>query len=134
MSANVLNREDILQADDIQIELVPVPEWGGEVYAKGMTGSERDRFETSIIMVDGKSNQKLNLADMRAKLCALAICDEDGKKLFTQADIKELGKKSAAALQRVFKVAQRLSGLTDDDVNELSEGLEESPFVDSPSD
>jgi len=134
MSANVLNRDDILQADDVQIESVPVPEWGGDVYVKGMTGSERDRFETSIIMVDGKSNQKLNLADMRAKLCKETLCDVDGKKLFTQADVKELSNKSAAALQRVFKVAQRLSGLTDDDLNELSEGLEESPFDDSASD
>jgi hypothetical protein len=31
-----------------------------------------------------------------------------------------LGEKSAAALQRVFEVGQRLSGLSDDDVEELA--------------
>jgi hypothetical protein len=34
--------------------------------------------------------------------------------------VEALGKKSAAALNRVFEVAQRLSGITDDDVEELA--------------
>ena len=48
--------------------------------------------------------------------------------------IKALSEKSAAALQRVFEVAQRLSGITDDDVEELAEGLEDIPFEGSASD
>ena len=128
----VLSRDDILAVDDIKIESMDVPEWGGSVFVRGMTGAERDQFESSIISIDG-DNQKVDMRDIRAKLCSKSICDEDGKKLFTPADIKELSKKSAVALQRVFKVAQRLSGITDDDVEELAEGLEDRPFVDSVS-
>lgn len=130
---SVLNREDILGADDILIEQVPVPEWGGDVFVKGMTGSERDLFESSVISVSSKT-EKVDMRDIRAKLCSKSICDEDGKKLFSTADVKELSQKSAVALQRVFLVAQRLSGITDDDVEELAEGLEDSPFGDSVSD
>ena len=130
---SVLNRDDILGADDIQIELVEVPEWGGDIFVKGMTGSERDLFEAGIISVNSKS-EKVDMRDIRAKLCAASVCNEAGKKLFNQADIKALSQKSAVALQRVFKVAQRLSGLTDDDVEELAEGLEDIPFVGSASD
>ena len=131
----ILGREDILQADDIKRELVEVPEWGGTVWVKGMTGAERDRFEGSIVRVgqDGKDS-KMDLSNIRAKLCSMAICDESGKKLFTQADIKELTDKSASALQRIFLVAQNLSGIGDDDIKELSEGLEDRPFEDSVSD
>jgi len=129
----ILSREDIAQADDIVIEAVDVPEWGGTVLVKGMTGAERDRFEIAMIADPGKST-KVNLADMRAKLCSLTIVDENGKLLFTPADIKMLTKKSAVALQRVFTVARELSGIGDDDVKELTEGLEDNPFGDSVSD
>jgi len=54
--------------------------------------------------------------------------------LFTDADVKALGMKSAVALQRVFDVAQRLSGITSDDVDELAKELDENPFEDSVSD
>ena len=129
----VLSREDILKVDDIQIEFVEVPEWGGSVFVKGMTGAERDRFESGIIEISG-DDSKVNMTDIRAKLCAVSVCNEDGKKLFSPADIKELSKKSASALQKVFEVAQRLSGITDDDVEELAGELEESPFEDSAFD
>ena len=50
----ILSREDIAQADDIVIEAVDVPEWGGTVLVKGMTGAERDRFEISMLADPGK--------------------------------------------------------------------------------
>jgi hypothetical protein len=121
-----LSREAILQAQDIQIEEVQVPEWGGSVYVKGMTGTERDAFEMSIVRTKGKSTE-INMNNIRAKLAASAICNEQGARLFTDADVKALGGKSAAALQRVFEVAQRLSGIGDEDVKELAEGLEADP-------
>lgn len=129
----VLSREDILQAEDILIELVDAHEWGGNVFAKGITGKERGKFEASIIINPGQ-NQKLNMVDMRAMLCSLGLCNEDGEKLFTPADVKALNEKSAAPLDRCFAVIQRLSGLSDDDVEELAEGLQDSPFEGSASD
>jgi hypothetical protein len=128
----VLSRNEILKAPDIQRERVYVPEWGGDVFVKGMTGAERDKFEGSILSLRGKS-QQVNLVNLRAKLAALTICDEEGNRLFTDEDIQALSQKSAAGLQRVFAVAQRLSGLGEDDVKELTEGLQESPFGDSPT-
>jgi len=37
------------------------------------------------------------------------------------------------ALQRIFSVAQRLSGIGEQDVKELAEGLSENPLEDSAS-
>ena len=138
---SALNREEILGADDIQVELIEVPEWGGDVWVKGMTGQERDKFEDELIIRStvGKGRKttqvsEVSLADIRAKLCSMTICDKDKTRLFTEKDVKALSKKSAAALQRVFEIAQELSGITDDDIDELVEELEESPFDDSVSD
>lgn len=115
----LLTRDAILQAQDLPRELVTVPEWGGEVYVRALTGAERDAFEQSIVEQKGKST-KMNLQNMRAKLVALTVVDEEGKRVFSDADAKLLGQKSALALNRVFEVAQKLSGLTPEDVDELT--------------
>jgi len=129
----ILTRDEILQADDIKKELVPVPEWGGDIYVKGMTGAERDKFESSMIKMRGKE-QEVNMANIRAKLASLTVCNEKGKRLFNENDVQALSTKSASALQRVFEVAQRLSGITDADVEELAGDLKDDPFDGSPSD
>jgi len=115
----LLSRQDILGASDIQQELVSVPEWGGAVYVRGMTGTERDSFEASITEGQGR-DVKINAQNLRAKLVARSVVDENGKPLFSKADVEALGKKSARALQRVFNVAQRLSGISDEDVETLA--------------
>lgn len=118
-----LSREDILGASDLQYEDVEVPEWGGTVRLRGLTGSERDEFEAGIVRRRGR-DVEANLQNIRAKLVSLAAVDEDGKRLFSEADVAALGRKSARALDRLFSVAQRLSGLTDNDVEELAKNSE----------
>lgn len=119
-----LNREAILKADDLKRESVDVMEWGGSVLVKQLTASERDRFESKLFVGDG-INRKVNQENLRAKLCALCIVGDDGKRLFTDEDVTALGNKSAGALNRVFEVAQRINGMGAEAVEEakkLSEG------------
>lgn len=112
-----LTRDQILSAPDLQTEDVEVGEWGGVVRVRGLTGAQRDAYEASIVkQVNGKP--RMDMENMRAKLVALCIVDEAGNPLFTQADVEKLGQKSGAALQRVFEVAQRLSGLAPEAVEE----------------
>jgi hypothetical protein len=113
----ILTRDQILSAQDLPTETVAVPEWGGDVLVRGLTGTERDAYEASMVKQVG-NQAKMNMDNMRAKLVALCIVDETGKRIFTQADAETLGKKSGTGLQRVFLVAQRLSGLTTKDVEE----------------
>lgn len=115
----LLSREAILQAQDLPTEDVEIPEWGGTIRVRGLTGAERDAFEQSIVETRGK-NTRMNLRNIRAKLVALTVVDEDGNRIFNDEDAEALGKKSAAALDRIFAVAQRLSGLRPEDVEELA--------------
>lgn len=115
----LLSAADILGTDDLLTEVVEVPEWNGKVRVRGLTGTARDHFEEGLLDQRGKKSE-IRLANMRAKLCALTIVDADGRRVFTDGQIEALGGKSAAALSRVFKVAQRLSGLSETDVDELA--------------
>lgn len=129
----VLTAKAILEADDLPRKLVPVTEWGGEVYVRTLSGTERDAFEASLVKVVGKGKNRTTERDatnFTAKLAALCICDEQGKRLFTNSQIVELGKKSSAALSRVVAVAMELNGVTDEAV-ESAEGNSESAPSDS---
>ena len=100
----------ILDLPDLTDELVDVPEWGYRLRVRSLTGTERDAFEVSLLESRGKSRE-VNLRDMRAKLVAASVRRSDDARVFTDGQVVALGRKNAAALQRVFRVAQRLSGL-----------------------
>lgn len=129
-----LGSEEILGANDIKFAVVPVPEWGGKVRVKGLSGSERDAYEQSIMILRKGGNYVPNLENARAKLVVRCVVDKDGKKLFSEANIVALGAKNAAALQRVFQKARELSGLTEDDMEELVGNSETDPSEGSTSD
>jgi hypothetical protein len=127
-----LSKAAILGASDLPTQDVHVPELGGDVRVRGLTGTERDAFEATIAQRKGK-DVKMNLQNVRARLVSLSTVDENGERLFSDADVVALGGKSAAALERVFTVAMRLSGLTPDDVKDLTENLDSGQSEDSTS-
>ena len=113
---NILTKEAILAADDLPRETVLVPEWGGDVYVRTMSGTDRDAFEASLLEKDGR------MENVRARLVALTLCDSQGDRLFDDSEIAALGRKSARALDRVFSVAQRLNGIGVDQVDAAKKG------------
>jgi len=114
----MLTRDMILNIKDIEIEEVAVPEWGGSVFVKGLTGKERDEYQVSIMQKSGK-NYEVNFKNATVKLVVACVTDKDGKQLFEVADIDMLSSKSGKALNRLYEVATKLSGLSPDDVDEL---------------
>lgn len=110
--------EQVLAQDDTQTQYVDVPEWGFRVKVRGLMGHERDSYETSFVRFNG--NQRvMDMTNARAKLVAKAVINEQGKRIFTDAQVQALAQKSAVALERVFSVIQKLSGMTDDDIKAL---------------
>ena len=118
MTQTGLTRAQILGTSDLRIEAVFVPEWGGLVYVRSLSGKGRDAFEGSRIRI--KENNKVEMVhdNTRARLLALTLCDAQGTRLFTEEDIAALGEKDAAPLDRVFQVAQRLSALRPEDLDD----------------
>lgn len=125
-------RDLILAAPDLPTEVVEVPEWGVSLTVRGMTGRERDSFERSMVEERGK-DVHLNWENFRAKLICRTVVDDEGKRIFKDTDAPAIGGKSAAALQRIFRVSQRLSGMADDEVEELTQALKDTPSEDSGS-
>ena len=122
----MLSKSEILKCKDIESEVVKVPEWGGEVMVKGLTLAEKDDW-TESIMSDGEANVK----GATAKLCIMCMRDEKGERLFELEDVPVIQAKSAAALDRVFQVAQKLSGIGQEDIEETVKNSEKTSTQDS---
>jgi len=119
-----LSRESILsRAPELPREEVPVPEWGGSVFVRTLTASERDRLET-----DWERTARVHF---RARLVRFTVCDDAGKDLFRDVDIAVLGAHSTAAISRLTDVAFRLNKFTKTDVEELEKNSESGQPGDS---
>jgi hypothetical protein len=120
---SLLNKAAFLEAaaKSLPTERVDVPELGGFVYVRAMSGVERDAWEKSLISGRGKKTS-VNTENIRAKLVAKTVCDEQGERILDDSDAIALGKMRVDVLQKLFNVAQRLSGVSDEDVEELGKG------------
>jgi len=122
----LLTRDEILAVDDRSYEEVDCPEWGGTVRLRSITGAERDAYEQSLIQQRGNSRQ-MNLRNARAKLIVLCAVDEAGRRLFSgEADVNALSRKNAKPLDRLFDACRKIAGLSDDDVDRLTEDFDET--------
>jgi hypothetical protein len=118
---SLLSREQILKAKDRTYQEVRCPEWGGTVRLQSLSGAERDAFEESILGQKNKDgSREVVTKNLRAKLVALSAVDKDGNLIFSMDDVMVLGEKNAAPLDRLFSIAQKLSGISKDDVEELT--------------
>ena len=104
-------RSRILAADDIKIEKVAIPEWGGDYYIKIISGTDRDAFE------DSYTEQKMKA--FRVRFLVLCLCDEGGSRIFKDEDAAELGKKSSVVINRVFEAAWKINAFTPEAVENL---------------
>jgi len=110
-----LSREAILGASDVQRETVETPEWGGSVIVQAMTAADYEGWVATWARVDGEKVIE-DRTFYRQKLVVRCVVDDSGTRVFTDADAEALAGKSAAAFNRVFLVAQRLNGFSDQDL------------------
>jgi hypothetical protein len=109
--SKILSKADILAASDLTTQTVEVPEWGGAVIVRSMTGAQRDAYEATLMTRGDDGKLSVNTDNMRAKLLLCTLVDEQGNPLFTADDLTALAGKSAGAIERLSVIAQTLNGL-----------------------
>lgn len=114
----MLTKEQIQKVDDSKIARVDVPEWGGHVFVKTISGFARDQYEQSLIKMK-RGRADADLTNQRAKFVVMVACNEEGNLLFNPNDADWLGNKSASAIHRIYTEAVRLNGMDDEAESEL---------------
>lgn len=115
----LLSRSEILTKTELRRELVSVPEWGGSIYLRALRADERDEYEQSLMLRRGKTVE-LRMKGARARLIAACAVDSQGNQLFDASDAEAIGNLDGGTLDRLYEVASKLSGLRDEDVEELT--------------
>jgi hypothetical protein len=135
--------DQILSSDDIKREYIPCVEWGCIVMIQSPTGTERDEFEDSLVTLKKtlrngkvKVERETFMRGARGKALAIGARHLDGRRMFTDAQAKELGEKNAKPLHRCFEAFMRLAGMTEEEVENLgndsgSEGQSDGSTSDS---
>ena len=132
---NLLSKEALLAAATavhLPTETVDIPELGGAVIVRGMTGTQRDAWERSLIIGRGK-HRDVNTDNVRARLVARCLVNAAGERLLTDGEASALGNLRVDVLNRLYEVAQRLCGVSDGDIDELKKSSETAAGSDSPT-
>ncbi|KAB8167061.1 hypothetical protein FH609_011710 [Streptomyces sp. 3MP-14] len=131
----LLTKDQITAAADLAHEDVPVPEWGGTVRVRALTGQERDAWEASMLRLGPNGSvQARSTKGVRVGLVARCVVDEAGERLFTDKDMATLNEKSAAVIERLAAVARRLSGIGKEAAEEAAGKSATTPGDGSSSD
>lgn len=121
--SNLLSQEQLLAAldrPDIATEDVHVPELGGTVRVREMTGSLRNRLEaTYAALRSGKDSKSLDA--VTAQLLATCVVDEQGRQLLTVSDAKRMLAARPKVAFRLRDAILDISATGEDDVEALAE-------------
>jgi hypothetical protein len=129
----ILSKDEIFGMDDIPVEEVIIPEWGNrKVLVCGLTAAAKNAYQASLIEIKG-SNRKIRMENATAKLLVRTVVNRQRQAIFNESDIERLGTKSASALERLVKVANRLSGMDEAENAELAKNSEAAQSDDSLS-
>lgn len=135
-------RDKVASISDISYEQIDVPEWGLKLWVRGLTGSERDRYE-QLALGETRGGQDPSKAQVhRAELVQMATLDHEGDeppdanapRAFRPADIAMLQERSSLPLTRLASAILRLSGFGTDAKSAAEQRLGETAAGDSGSD
>jgi hypothetical protein len=107
---------------NVASELVVVRPWKMKVWVSELTGAELNEYKQPMFERDGdKAGVRLSLDEQNLRLCAHAMRDPNGNRLYPdiKKGIAHLGTLGAAGSEIIAEVASRLNKQTDEDAKEL---------------
>lgn len=126
-------RQKILEARDIQEMKLYIPEWEASVLIRGLSVKERNALLKNSLGENGETDISKMVPELIIRSCYYPENPE--KRIFEMTDKEVLSGKSSRAVDRVVAVANELSGLTLNFMEESeknSEGAGEDSVSTSP--
>lgn len=106
----LLDRNAILDAQDLRTLDVPAPEWGGDVRLRELTGLERAEYDALGVVRQG-DDVHVDMRRWQVRLVAMSLVTPEGHRMFDASEVELLGAKSGVALGRIAAAAARLNGM-----------------------
>tara|TARA_Y100001968_G_C19321768_1_gene699667 strand:- start:119 stop:472 length:354 start_codon:yes stop_codon:yes gene_type:complete len=113
-----LSKDAILAAKDTDVHEVDVPEWGGSILLRSMTGAQRNNYEH---WAHKQSNLKSpDYRGIRERLIISCAVDADGKPLFTEDDLAALSDKNSEVIDRLHAKCRLICGMDDEAIEDAA--------------
>ena len=119
-----LTRDEILKIDDLKREAVDIPEWGGSIYVRELTGAERSELFALWKQDESDEKQVQDSFAITVATVRLTACAEDGKPLFNADDILRIRNLNAKVLDKIYKEAAKINGFGADGIKEAKKNSE----------
>lgn len=136
---DILSKADLWQiVSDLPSEIVEIRDANGKVRGairmRGLSGAELTEYQRGLTIHTKDGKARTNMRRAMAKLVLLSACNGDGSPYFAESDLIQIDNMPAATLMPLFEAAQKLCGLSDDDMKELAEDFTPMNGKDSNSD
>lgn len=131
-----LTEEQILAALDryeVETRQLRIPELGGTVYVREMSGQIRNRLEATYATIRNGGDSK-QLDKITAQIVAYCTVDEAGRPIMTMNAAQRVVSKMQKVAFRIRDTALELSATDEDDVEALAEVFDGAQSGDSTSD
>jgi hypothetical protein len=113
-----LTRDKILQAEDMKPLRVSVPEWGGTLWIRTLSGKERLSYEEAVDKIKD-AGDGMHSTRLMTHYLTWVLVDKEGKRLFSDKDIDLLADKKASVLLRLYNKASVHNGTSLQDAEDL---------------
>lgn len=114
-----VTRDGILATKKDAGKIHEVEAFGGTIYFKEFVPASRDAFEASLVVGKGKT-ARVSTVNIRSKMFCRCVCDKDGKLLFSDADVGEVGQLPGPEVEKVYQAMQEVNSISDEDIEELA--------------
>lgn len=108
-------RDKILSAKDLKAEKVYIEEWDVEVEIRSLTGKSRANLMSEAMDKSGKMDFEKLYPEL---IISCTFDPESGDQVFNKTDKEVINSKSGGALEKIARVAMKLSGLTEESMVE----------------
>lgn len=119
LSVAPIGRDAIMATKKDAGRIYQVKAFGGLVYFKPFTPTERDAFEAKLVVGKGRK-AKVSTINIRAKMFVSRVVDQKGRRLFRDEDYALVGGLPGPEVEKVFQAMQEVMSISDEDIEELA--------------
>lgn len=119
-----LDMAAITAAADCKVKVVDVPEWGGVVGLRPMTGADRDDWENENYHRHSANEGRADLRMLRARYLSMVLVHAETGELLFQGEEgrKKLSVKNGHVLNRLYEIAEKMNLLGAKAIDEEKKG------------
>ncbi len=103
--------KDVILKSSIKQEKVELKDLGITVTLQEMDAARMEQYERLIYKIDDDGNLNIDTKNLKSKMVAFSVVDDNGNLIFTAEDVEKLARSRGGVVKKLSDVAGKLNGL-----------------------